>query len=129
MRAHDLCFSPDIADVLLASMDVLRAFTAAAAAGENAATAKSNKLLQRMREELEAVARGAKSKPEGPSEPAADAIHEAKPAPSSTTERTLRVDVQKLDRLLDLTGEIAIARGRTTRLLDSGSMFPSMNWP
>jgi len=40
MRSRDLCFSPDIADVLLASMDVLRAFTAAAAAGEDAATAK-----------------------------------------------------------------------------------------
>lgn len=29
------------------------------------------------------------------------------------------MDVQKLDRLLDLTGEIAIARGRTTRLLEN----------
>jgi two-component system chemotaxis sensor kinase CheA len=37
--------------------------------------------------------------------------------------RTLRVDVQKLDRLLDLTGEIAIARGRITRLLEDREQF------
>lgn len=122
MRSRDLCFSPDIADVLLASMDVLRAFTAAAAAGEDAATAKSNKLLQRMTEELETAARAAKSRPEGPSEPAANANPEAKPVPAAAMERTLRVDVQKLDRLLDLTGEIAIARGRTTRLLESSEL-------
>lgn len=119
MRSRDLCFSPDIADVLLASMDVLRAFTAAAATGEDAPTSRSNKLLQRMREKLEAAAREAKTTPEGPLEPAANANPEAKPAPAAASERTLRVDVKKLDRLLDLTGEIAIARGRTTRLLDS----------
>src|SRR5438067_8563789 len=119
LRCRALCFSPDIADVLLASMDVLRAFTAAAATGEDAPTSKSNKLLQRMREKLEASVREARTKPEGPLEPAANANHEAKPAPAAATERTLRVDVKKLDRLLDLTGEIAIARGRTTRLLDS----------
>jgi len=33
--------------------------------------------------------------------------------------RTLRVDVQKLDRLLDLTGEIGIAWGRVTRLFEN----------
>src|SRR5215467_13618218 len=40
-------------------------------------------------------------------------------AVTRTSARTLRVDVEKLDRLLDLTGEIAIARGRTTRLLEN----------
>jgi two-component system chemotaxis sensor kinase CheA len=33
--------------------------------------------------------------------------------------RTLRVDVTKLDRMMDLAGEIAIARGRLARLLES----------
>lgn len=117
IRARELSFSPDIADVLLASMDVLREFTAAAATGKDAAAAKSRELLQRMKEELEA-APAAKREPEGASEPAANTKDEAKPAPTATAGRTLRVDVQKLDRLLDLTGEIAIARGRTTRLLE-----------
>jgi two-component system chemotaxis sensor kinase CheA len=33
--------------------------------------------------------------------------------------RTLRVDVTKLDRMMDLAGEIAIARGRLARLLET----------
>src|SRR5262249_25511697 len=33
--------------------------------------------------------------------------------------RTLRVDVVKLDRMMDLAGEIAIARGRLARILES----------
>lgn len=119
IRARELSFSPDVTDVLLASMDVLRTFTAAAAAGKDAATAKSQKLLQQMKKELEAAAPAAKHEPEGASESAANAKDEAKPAPTATAARTLRVDVQKLDRLLDLTGEIAIARGRTARLLES----------
>ncbi|KFA87402.1 chemotaxis protein CheA [Archangium violaceum] len=39
----------------------------------------------------------------------------AEPAPSR--ERTLRVGLDRLDRMLDLTGEIAIARGRLTPML------------
>lgn len=35
--------------------------------------------------------------------------------------RTLRVPVEKLDQLLDLTGEIAIARGRLGQLLELGA--------
>lgn len=119
IRTRELSFSADIADLLLASMDVLRAFTATAAAGEDTATAKSNKLLQRMKEELEAAAPAAKHAPEAAFEPAANPKDEAQAAPIASAGRTLRVDVQKLDRLLDLTGEIAIARGRTTRLLES----------
>lgn len=45
--------------------------------------------------------------------------------------RTLRVDVSKLDRLLDLTGEIAIARGRLRQAIDSGTNVEDMvaaNW-
>jgi two-component system chemotaxis sensor kinase CheA len=36
----------------------------------------------------------------------------------SQQSRTLRVDVSKLDRMMDLAGEIAIARGRLARLLE-----------
>lgn len=119
IRHRESSVSPDIADVLLASMDVLRGFTTSAAAGKDAATANSKKLLQRIKEELEVAAPTVKHEPEGVSEPAPKARNEAKPALTATADRTLRVDVQKLDRLLDLTGEIAIARGRTTRLLES----------
>jgi two-component system, chemotaxis family, sensor kinase CheA len=38
--------------------------------------------------------------------------------PAGMPAATLRVDVAKLDRILDLAGEITIARGRVTRFLD-----------
>lgn len=37
--------------------------------------------------------------------------------PSPSRERTLRVGLDRLDRMLDLTGEISIARGRLTTML------------
>ena len=48
--------------------------------------------------------------------------HELKAADAAATpveNRTLRIDVGKLDRMLDLTGEIAIARGRIAQMLSS----------
>jgi two-component system chemotaxis sensor kinase CheA len=120
IRTHELSFSSHIADVLLASMDVLRTFTVAAAAGTDAATPESAKLLQSMKGQMEGQLT-ANSEAEATSEPlAGSSLQEAKSVSLSPTARSLRVDVQKLDRLLDLTGEIAIARGRTTRLLESG---------
>jgi two-component system chemotaxis sensor kinase CheA len=38
-------------------------------------------------------------------------------------ERTLRVGLDRLDRMLDLTGEIAIARGRLTTLLEQAQRY------
>jgi two-component system chemotaxis sensor kinase CheA len=128
IRAHEMSFSPEIADVLLASMDVLREFTAAAAGGKDAVTPRSKKLLPRIKRELEAKP-AAKNKAEmSPSEsvavePAASSNTEANQFSAPQPARTLRVDVQKLDRLLNLTGEIAIARGRTTRLLGSAEQL------
>jgi two-component system chemotaxis sensor kinase CheA len=119
IRAHEVSFSSHIADVLLASMDVLREFTVAAAAGADSTTLKSAKLLQSMKGQLEGPA-PANNEAEAASEPMPGSLPETRSASSSPLARSLRVDVQKLDRLLDLTGEIAIARGRTTRLLESG---------
>ena len=38
--------------------------------------------------------------------------------------RTLRVDVERLDRMLDLVGEIAVARGRLRTVLEQGGAVP-----
>lgn len=120
LRTRQLTFSTQVADVLLASMDVLRGFPAAAAAQQDAVTQRSTKLLQRIRALAEArpadksEARGSDS-----GIAAAGSSAETSPVAAPAAARTLRVDVQKLDRLLDLTGEIAIAQGRTARLLES----------
>ncbi len=125
IREHDLSFSAEVADVLLASMDVLREFAAAAGAGHDAATRRSKKLLPRMNA---LVASPAASKAKKPSSEVAGAEtassnSETNRVTAPQAARTLRVDVHKLDRLLDLTGEIAIARGRTARILEKGQQF------
>src|SRR5579864_5117460 len=48
IRNDELTFSPDVADLLLASMDVLRDFAKAAAAGTDSPTSKSKKLMQKL---------------------------------------------------------------------------------
>ena len=44
-------------------------------------------------------------------------------SPDCALRRTLRVDIGRLDRLLDLTGEIAVARGRIASMLQSGENY------
>jgi len=131
VRTHDLGFTPAIADVLLASIDVLRELTAAAAAGKDSSPSKYKQLLQRVKAQsgTQSAKRKRTRKAEHSKEIAPAPIPQEIPreatnwGPSSTSARTLRVDVEKLDRLLDLTGEIAIARGRTTRLLENREQF------
>jgi len=123
IRNRQFSFSPDIADVLLASQDVLREFTKKAASGKDAATPRSKKLLQKIRAQVAAKPARSKTQPTKPAPAAVELLalseEEEKPSSPQSSARTLRVDIEKLDRLLDLTGEIAIARGRTTRLLES----------
>jgi two-component system chemotaxis sensor kinase CheA len=45
---------------------------------------------------------------------------------SNDRRRTLRVDIEKLDRMLNLAGEIAISRGRLRQLIDEGGSGDEM---
>lgn len=125
IRNSELAFSPDVADVLLASMDVLRDFAKAASASTDSATPKSKKLMQKLNalaEKQTSNSRKTRAREESTDESSRSGNGVERTSRSQTS-RTLRVDVQKLDRLLDLTGEIAIARGRTARLLESREQF------
>lgn len=129
IRNHQVTFSSEIADSVLASMDVLREFASAAAAGKDEPQPRSKELLQRIRKQAgtKRVAKPKARKAPDLETPAAEKVVNpiaetqpgAKPLVARAAVRTLRVDLQKLDRLLDLTGEIAIARGRTSRLLEN----------
>lgn len=58
----------------------------------------------------------------GEQPPGTDARAESSESPRSR-ERTLRVGLDRLDRMLDLTGEIAIARGRLTSMLAQAQRY------
>ena len=108
LRDGALAVDADLISLLLRAVDVLRALLAAAAAGQDTVPA-----------DLDAAQAALVAACAGPdAEAAAPAEHGAVPNAAVTAEAgTLRVDVAKLDRMLTLTGEIAIARGRVAQMM------------
>jgi two-component system chemotaxis sensor kinase CheA len=118
LRKRTLAVNDVLVTLLLRSVDVLRGALAEAAAGNAAPSEQVTSFRQRLSDAAAGAAMGAAAAsapaPAG-GEPPAEA-HE----PRVQGGRTLRVDVGKLDRMLDLSGEIAIARGRLGELLERG---------
>jgi two-component system chemotaxis sensor kinase CheA len=115
VRGRTLHVTDGLITLLLRSVDVLRRAVTEAAGG---VTTASDEVVA-LRGQLAAVAGGADQgaaspAPGAPAEAAADVAAAHLPAGG----RTLRVDVAKLDRMLDLSGEIAISRGRLGELLE-----------
>ena len=111
----------ELITTLLKSVDALREQISASLAGNLELQESHKELLGRLLEDSEncfgATSPAASTPPalERRSSPGrrkedAQAWHEGA--------RTLRVDIDKLDRMLNLTGEIAIARGRLRQMLD-----------
>ncbi|MGH7592043.1 MAG: chemotaxis protein CheA [Gemmatimonadales bacterium] len=109
LRDHELVLTPGIASAVLAAVDVLRSMLAGTAADGTEATGLKATAITLLREVL------ATSRQD-------DSATAAEPsvslAPNPAELRTLRVDVAKFDRMLDLAGEMAISRGRTAALLE-----------
>lgn len=118
LRARTVLVTPDVVGLLLRAVDALREIVPAAVGGTDALTPPHEELLDvlsgRARRRTHAAPRAVP--------PAADLpIPEAGSSGRSPAARGLRVDVDKLDRMLDLTGEIAIARNRLCRLLEQSA--------
>ena len=118
VRKHELAISRDVISVLLQAVDALRVLIPAAARGNDELSIPQLELKKIMT-----------SRAAGHGTPApADAHHSddqtsprAVPGsalPFSARNRTLRVNIEKLDHMLNLTGEIAIAQGRLRRMID-----------
>ncbi|ACG71876.1 CheA signal transduction histidine kinase [Anaeromyxobacter sp. K] len=114
LRQKTLAVTDPLVTLLLQSVDVLRGAVAEAGAGGGGA---SDAVLA-FRARLAEAARAAVAERAAPSG-AAEAPDAHEPhAPHAAAARTLRVDVGKLDRMLNLSGEIAIARGRLGEMLE-----------
>jgi two-component system chemotaxis sensor kinase CheA len=126
LRKRTLAVSDTLVTLLLRSVDVLRSGVTECAGGaaepSEATTAFRRKLADAAEGGLE-VDRGAPPPPPPPAggggAGGAGGDEPAAPQPTGAA-RSLRVDVQKLDRMLDLSGEIAIARGRLAEMLERG---------
>ncbi|MBI5068920.1 MAG: chemotaxis protein CheA [Deltaproteobacteria bacterium] len=101
--------TPEVVTLLLQAVDHLRQAIPAAAAGRDDAEAR-----EALRARLAALSGRAPARLAPEQRPAA-------PRPSQARARTLRVAVERLDRMMDLAGEIAISRGRLADLLERGA--------
>ncbi|HMD16810.1 MAG TPA: chemotaxis protein CheA [Terriglobales bacterium] len=105
----------DLISLLLKAVDELRALVSSAATGSHELTTGQQNLIKKIAREVEK--RGKKdataSGPAGESSAAAkvDTLPGA-------GHRTLRADVDKLDHMLNLTGEIVIAQGRLRQMIE-----------
>jgi two-component system, chemotaxis family, sensor kinase CheA len=111
LRARTLQFSGPTASLLLRAVDALKAITQRAMEGQDSLTYDAEGLMRELAA-LSAEAQGAARTA------SAEAEETNVRAPRATT---LRVDLRRLDKLVDLTGEIAIARGRLRQMIESGA--------
>ncbi len=113
LRKENTEVSADVISLLLKAVDQLRALVAATSAGTPKLTSEQQQLIKQIAQEVEARSQRT-SAPYAKGERSAAATAGASPGASG---RTLRTDIVKLDRMLNLTGEIVIAQGRLRRMI------------
>ena len=130
IRSGALALSTSLATVLLEAVDGLREIAHGAIAGHDSLRRDHLDLIER----LEATAESADD-PQQALAPALAAHDERRGSigrrwadleGAFSRSQTLRVDIEKLDRMLNLTGEIAVARERLGDLLDRCGRSPEI---
>lgn len=116
VHKHEVAISRDLISLLLHAVDALRALVPAAAEGKD----RLSRSHQDLKNEIARRASGGKASvlAQGDPEVSSPGAVPAAALPFQTRNRTLRVDTEKLDHMLNLTGEIAIAQGRLRLLLE-----------
>jgi two-component system, chemotaxis family, sensor kinase CheA len=112
LRDREIAVSADIITLLLQAGDALRALVPDAIGGKVGPTPIVAALLDQVNR-MRNLDAPQKCSP-APSAPSSNSRVEPK---SSVNSASLRVDIGKLDRMVNLTGEIAIARGRLSSAL------------
>ncbi len=113
IRQHAVTPAPGVVTTMLHAVDRLRELVQLGAMGRHELERDDQTVLDAIR----SLTSGDASPAENPASPAAAAQTAAKGERRPV--RTLRVDSARLDEMLDLTGEIAIARGRLRQILES----------
>ena len=105
----------DLISLLLKAVDELRAMVSTAAAGRTELTPGQQELRKEIAREVEK--RSKRVATAGPAAGDLSTTVKTETLPGAG-HRTLRADVDKLDHMLNLTGEIVIAQGRLRRMIE-----------
>ena len=114
VRNHQMAIQPALISLVLSAVDALRALVPAAGEGNDNLSDSHRQIKARIMELASGARTQEPSRPEEGPSPQAVAVS----SPQGTRNRTLRVDVAKLDQMLNLTGEIAITQGRLRRMIE-----------
>jgi two-component system chemotaxis sensor kinase CheA len=106
---------PDLISLLLKAVDELRAMVSAAVAGRREPTAEQEDLRKKIAREAETRSKAVATVSGTPG--GSGPVAKAGMLPGAS-HRTLRADVEKLDHMLNLTGEIVIAQGRLRQMIE-----------
>jgi two-component system, chemotaxis family, sensor kinase CheA len=115
LRQEQSMPGPELVSLLLKAVDELRAMVPSFASGARELTSKQRELRKQIAREVQTrskrVLKAAPSSADRTATAKADALPGIMP-------RTLRADVEKLDRILNLTGEIVTAQNRLRQMLE-----------
>ncbi len=118
LRAGRAPVTVEQVDLLLETLDALRRLLSEAQEGRTALSAEDRALADALRHTAQQVLETAADPFDAEASAASAPAAPAAPGRSDLRDRTLRVEVDKLDRLVDVAGEIGIARSRVGQLLE-----------
>jgi len=119
LRKHELAISREVISLLLHGVDALRSLVPAAAEGNDRLSPSHQELKKAIASHASGMKTASALASDQDSSPTVSSPNAVPGSVSfGTRNRTLRVDTDKLDRMLNLTGEIAIAQGRLRRMIE-----------
>src|ERR1700752_428387 len=115
LREQNTDVTSDVISLLLKAVDELRALVKATTSGNPRLTPQKQQLRKQIASEVEKRSKRVTAPLSTGKSRSASVKAGALPG---TAVRTLRTDIDKLDRILNLTGEIVIAQGRLRRMIE-----------
>ncbi len=124
LRAGELIFNPSIASALLATVDAIRRMLEAVEQTEQEGSGDYTELIQTLERLKTAEAKSAPTITHAIEAPPALAAPEPQPEPiesrpAAVADTSIRVDVGQLDKLMNLVGELVLARNQIMQLSSS----------
>lgn len=114
LRSHEIAVNEDVISLLLTIVDELRVLIPAAAEGAPTLTERQS----RLKFVIDSLVDGEAGKQTTSPVPSTAPSFTGQDKTAASVRRTIRADIERLDDILNLTGEIAIAQGRLRQMIE-----------